>query len=190
VLANLSKKWALRLVSFSGHDEEIVAYGMEIVVSAAINLTALMVVSFMLGKSSEMLMYIVAFALLRMGGAGGYHAKNHIICLVQYAAASLGAIYTTKCLTCAPIFALIIIAISFTLVFKYAPVETPNRPISSNERSIFKKRSRAMVSALGAAAAILWITGQREYAFICSLAIFIESCSLLPVFNKRGGELA
>lgn len=192
MLYKLSRTWAERLAVHSGRDAEIMAYGLEVFLSTVINIVLLCAISLSLGVFGKMLMYIVAFAVMRSMAAGGYHAKNHILCFAQYTVASLAAIYLS--MLCASdlylpiILAAILNALSIFWVFKYAPVETENRPISETENIAFKKKSRIVVVILVLTSAAFLAVRQNTYSLICSFAVFAESVSLLPILNKGDTE--
>ena len=61
----------------SNEQWEICAYGLELIVSAVLNIVILVMCSFILHEERYILFYFLGFIPLRLF-AGGYHADNHL----------------------------------------------------------------------------------------------------------------
>lgn len=68
------------------------------------------------------------------------------------------------------------------LVFTFSPCENENRPLSENERILYRKRSILTLIVASAVILACLIIGGREvlyYASIASIGLFLESFTLL-----------
>ena len=122
---------------------------------------------------------------------GGYHAKTHIGCMGILAVVLTIFIYVistyeyfsfvitvTSCIT------------SGILVFRYAPAEHPNNPLSDKNKIILRKKSIISLLALTALIAILSLFSlTAEYGMYISLGILTASL-LFPQINLAKNHAA
>ena len=170
----------LRLNS-SDNEKMVYAYSIEVLLSLLINLLILSTFSYIFDKKLQLLIFIIFFSSLRMY-AGGYHAKTHIGCFAASLSAFVMTIMSGTYLTRYGEIILILGGMfSILMVFRFAPVDTENKPLSKNERKKYRTISRAIVLILSLAAALLYLTRAKTgYLYINAiLAMVIESVSLL-----------
>lgn len=166
----------------SSDDEKAVyAYSIEVLLSLFVNLMLLLFVAHIVNKKWELLIFIIFFSGLRTY-AGGYHAKTHVECIalsmLGFVTSALCGVYLRAYGEIVLIFGLLF---SLFMVFKLAPVESENKPLSKSERKKYKMISRASVVVLSFAAIILYILRMKtDYIYVtASAAMVIESVSLL-----------
>ena len=76
----------------SNEQWEICAYGLELIVSAVLNIVILVMCSFILHEERYILFYFLGFIPLRLF-AGGYHADNHLNCCITFAGIYLVSVF-------------------------------------------------------------------------------------------------
>jgi len=82
MIAQMSKKIALFFISnriINEEDKEVYEYSLELLLSAVLNFSAVIILAVCTGKIMEASLFVLGFVPLRTL-AGGYHAKNHFRC--------------------------------------------------------------------------------------------------------------
>jgi accessory gene regulator B len=167
-------------------DNEVYAYSFEILISTFISFLALFVISVLTGTVVFTLMYLVGFIPMRVV-AGGFHAKTHFRCFIILMFAYFAFLLL---LTYIP-FDLHVHAIVFSMaasivsVFFIAPSEDVNKPISMDERKLFKKSSRIAIIIYTAVVCLLFLLlGDGRFAFAVALGNVTLAASLLANLIK------
>jgi len=145
-------------------DKEIVAYGLDALLSTLINLVIILALGLLLGKIADTAVFLLAFATLRVF-AGGYHAKTRIGCTATFLViylSGMALLHHTPDTWVQPA-AIAVALASLALVLWMAPIEHPNRPFTDNEYLAFKKASRTIA---------------------CLEALLVLSGSFLPGYSK------
>jgi len=176
----LSDGIGLKLNS-SDNEKEVYAYSIEVLLSLLINLLILSITAYILNRKLELFVFIIFFSGLRVY-AGGYHAKTHLECfsisLILFLISALSNSYLTAY---GEIILAVGIAFSVIMVFRLAPAETENKPLSKKERKKYSLISRIIVIALSLAAVSLYfIRDNTSHIYITAVvAMVIESASML-----------
>jgi accessory gene regulator B len=165
----------------SDNEKEVYAYSIEVLLSLLINLLILSSVAYIFNKVLELLIFIIFLSGLRVY-AGGYHSRTHAECFVvslsAFVITVVCGIYLSQYGEVILVFGVIF---SIFMVFRLAPADTENKPLSKNERKKYKIISRVIVLALSLAAVVLYFTRAKTgHIYINAvLAMVIESVSLL-----------
>jgi accessory gene regulator B len=187
------EKTANRITSFfiaqgaaSEDDRDIFVYGLVIALSTAMNILVTGVIGVICGVPLKMLAYIIPYTALRFS-AGGSHANSFLGCVsvsavIQITVALL-ILYTPANLQTPA--AIILLTVTAALVFKFAPVEHPNRPISSPERVGFRRRARATVLTETFVCLSLILLQIRVYPFCVALGAAVSGILLLPELIRQ-----
>ena len=176
----LSEELSSKLSS-SDDNKEIYAYSFEVILSLLVNICILTVVAFIIGKVPELIFFTIFFSGLRVY-AGGYHAKTHLECfsvtLIIFLFSALSNSYLTAY---GEIILAVGIVFSVIMVFRLAPAETENKPLSKKETKKYSLISRIIVIALSLAAVSLYfIRDNTSHIYITAVvAMVIESASML-----------
>ena len=181
MLHKLSMKFVDLINIDNKNDVEILSFAAESVFSTLINIIGLILISALFNVTTEMLVYIVFFASLR-ASVGGRHAKNHILCFVQYLFISMLAIFLSLWVYdkwFIPIVVVVLLGLSCLFVFIFAPMDHPNRPFTEDEFIRFKKRSRMFIACLICVCAVMFLFGLELFASIGATALFINSVTLV-----------
>lgn len=168
------------------HNQEIVRYGLEILMATALSVAAMATLATFFGYGAEMIIFILFFGTLRMS-AGGLHARSHVLCFVTYFIGGTLGIQTairipaSLCI----LYLALLFTMSMILIYFYAPAQTKNRPIFPKERIRFRKRSIKTTFMLGVIIALLATSSFERLANTAMMAVFMESLSLI---NKKTEE--
>lgn len=152
---SLTNKLAQKISSELNYDEEkcaVIRYGMFAFLHILASLALVIVFGFLLGVVFQAIVVSFASSILRKY-SGGVHATKPSICLVVGTAATIAITMIAHCLiNCIPIeyitcINVLIIAFSYYLINKYAPVDSPAKPIKTqNKRKKMKKFSLIILS--------------------------------------------
>ena len=126
----------------SGNDISIYAYGFEMLFSEIINTLIIIFIAVVTNHFLEAIIYMTVFTFMRES-AGGYHAKTHRNCILIFTSVFIGFVLLLEILPY-NLYNLIIsigLTTSLLLIWKYAPIDDPNKPFTSNEKEKFRIRS-------------------------------------------------
>jgi len=143
---------------------ESCVYGIQITIANMINFAIAFSIGFLAGALAEMTLFYGIFVSLRFF-CGGYHAKSYGRCFSLFALTCLGYVALLKgvlrYIGCP--FWILGTAIIFLgmCVWVKAPIEHTNRPFTSEERKLFRKRSLQLYLGWSVVGMILWM-GRKE----------------------------
>ncbi|MFZ7121141.1 MAG: accessory gene regulator ArgB-like protein [Eubacteriaceae bacterium] len=169
---------------------EVYRYGVEVLLSILLNTVLILSLGWILNIFIEIAIFMLAFGLLRVL-AGGYHAKTHLSCFLIYISTAVPTIllirYFQMPLFQQLLFIELLSLVSLFLVYKFAPVDSKNRPMSHKEIFVYRTRSRGFITffSISLVFACLFFPSIIYYVTISAGAVFIESITLLPKFNKK-----
>lgn len=138
-------------VGYTKDEIEVCTYGMELVISDAIAIIALMIAAIIMNMVAYTLILLLSFIVLRHQ-AGGFHASSHMRCnilffggyAVSIALAAFVPIHIIRFL----IYAFDIVSIAG--IIRYAPAEHPNRHVSKTKKKKFRRNSLIITCILTA----------------------------------------
>lgn len=174
-------------LNYSEDKKELIIYGMEKLLFTSLGFICIIIVGWLLQVEKEAIAAMLAGALLRKF-SGGSHRATALGCLVlsviTYSAAAwlahfvfirYGPLGWLPCF----ILGLIVIAI----VYRYAPVDSPGKPIVSPE---FRKRLHHIsLVVAGASILIALLLNQTSLSPAILAGLSLQTISLLPILNKR-----
>lgn len=174
-MEKLAKKIANNIARSLDYDEEkeaVVAYGLIAVLQIFETFFLVLMAGLLIGAPAEAMIVCLAVGLLRQY-SGGAHAGTAELCIgigVIYSAAAafiskklLLSVYTPAAMLPAII---VLYAVSFILVKKYAPVDSPNKPIrTEKKRERMKKGSLVVLSVYFALSVLLFFAGYHVKTF-------------------------
>lgn len=153
-MKNLSYKFANLLVKndiIKNDDFEIYRYGFEILIYFLLNIFIAFFIGIIFDKFIHTIIFLSCYCTLRQF-TGGYHAKNYIECALSFAIIYLLTIFMANNINPYNHKFLLILSmiISTLIIYKLAPLEHRNKPLTENEKHIYKVRSITIVSVISA----------------------------------------
>ena len=123
-------------------DSEVYAYGIELLLSTIFNLIIAIIIALISNEFIPCVINLTAFVTIRMY-AGGYHADTHWGCMLTLVCVLSAFILIIKTFSTATIRFLspILWVLSVLILYKFAPVEHPNKPISEKKKMKLRKKS-------------------------------------------------
>jgi accessory gene regulator B len=116
-------------------DIAVYAYGFELMLSTAVNIVLVIIVSILFSRPLSWLFFLLPFIPLRLT-AGGYHAKTHLGCCVTftvgYTALLVTGILVSNYVT--PLYLIAVSVVCFLLNLLLSPVPASNKPLEPEEK--------------------------------------------------------
>lgn len=119
---------------------ELCTYGMELLLSSATGVLALVLVSVCIRKPLLWLPYLSGFVALRLSG-GGYHAKTHKECIIKFTSMYVIFIILSRYLCNLDYFPVITSFLVLMITLYCSPVEAGNKPLKSDVYKINRRKS-------------------------------------------------
>ncbi|MCX7747216.1 MAG: accessory gene regulator B family protein [Clostridia bacterium] len=203
---NFIKKWSYGCANFltrqldENHQKRgVYYYGFQIVIGAIVKSVLLISIALILRSLIPTLIVLGVFGTLRML-AGGYHMDTYGKCIITSLGLMLasGVItqYTYKSWQVEYVIALLIISFLAGLIvsIKWAPADTPNKPITKPEEiKKFKVLSIIYMMVFFAAGLILIYNNYTMFVIAGCLGLLLEAYTVTPMgyrfFDKISGEV-
>ena len=184
---NLAKKICLVNDITDSEKREIIAYGLEILLSTAVSVLIITILAILLGTFWETILFLLSFMLLRTY-SGGYHAQTHFRCfLILFFAFSINFMLNIFNInTTIIVFSALA---SVFIILRYAPVEDKNHPLSKKQKKNNRKICLIMLSILLVVCIILFLNQNNKALFNMVYGITITALSIIAVKikSKTGG---
>jgi len=139
------KYWVVNNI-IKEEDSDIYIFGLDIIISSIISITAVMVTAILMGRVLESLA-LLSIIIPMQCLSGGYHAKTHLRCFFTM---YIGYWCVTPLIPFISFYiGLGIVAISLIIVFLFAPVRHENVPMSEKHYKKMKEITRC-ITIIGA----------------------------------------
>lgn len=168
---------------------ELYDYGFQITIANAANFVIALLIGFCFHAVPQMAFIYCIFVSLRFF-CGGYHANSYGRCFLLFAATCMACLWAAEWMAGCREGRLLLLPTSLLLlglcIWKRAPVENPNRPMTDVEKKIFKKRSIQTYSFWTTLGIILWALHQASLT--ASLISAFIAVSILMILKEGGNE--
>lgn len=174
-------------LSLDEDDRDVVRFGLELVVSTALSLGATLALALAVGVVKPVLAALLVFTPIRIQSGGAHNSTPGLCALVTAVTFTLMGWLAVRLAPWVASYTFISLGGSFLVALAvnhvWAPVETPNKPISSRQREKLRRRTLVALVAVMAALTSLAMMGSREVAVYIAaggLALFIQSLVISP----------
>lgn len=181
-----------RELKYSEEQKNVLAYAVENILITVLGFAIIMLIGLLLKAPVETFFAALSAGILRKF-SGGAHFSTPGKCLLTGGMVypSYGLLVKNVLVNYAkePVFMAAVIMLagaSFYAVFKYAPVDSVNKPIISPE--FRKKLFRAALFTVVVFYAIGFLNYHTSMGLSVLGGIFLQAVTLLPPLNKKGGE--
>lgn len=172
--------------TISEEDKDLYIYGLFMLISHLMFFIISCVFGLILGCAFESVIFYVAFQFIRRY-AGGYHASSETRCdilstlsvLACIAVIRLSKVYDIQTVL------LIIGALSAICIFIFAPLDTPEKPLTDKEFRYFRKISWIILLVIIIAIVVSYIFKFKMVTVPCYLSLILESILLVAGKIKR-----
>nr|WP_298056352.1 accessory gene regulator B family protein [uncultured Lachnoanaerobaculum sp.] len=167
----------------SEDDKEIYAFGLTQMIRALSTIITTIFIGFCFGKIIESIVFVVFTALIRTN-SGGYHSDSPVGCYFI----SVISIIITLYLVGKQVFnvrlMVVLLAVSFVVFIKYAPIGHVNKMLDKMEESTYKRRLLWILLTI-AFVEIVFVVVQKLYLFSAGGYACIFSMLMLIVGKYR-----
>lgn len=179
MISKLSEKITNTLVeknTISEDDRELYEYGFFMLFSNLYFIVITCIFGLIFGVFFESLIFFISFMLIRKY-AGGYHAKTETRCQIVSTLSILISILVIRFVNFDDISVILlaITAISSILIFAFAPLDTPEKPLSKNEKKHFRTISYIILVVLDILFLIAYFFNWNGVFVSVAVAIIFES---------------
>lgn len=175
----------------SEDDKEIYAFGLTQMIRALSTIITTIFIGFCFGKIIESIVFVVFTALIRTN-SGGYHSDSPVGCYFI----SVISIIITLYLVGKQVFnvrlMVVLLAVSFVVFIKYAPIGHVNKVLDKMEESTYKRRllwillTIAFVEIVFVVVQKLYLFSAGGYACIFSMLMLIVGKYRLNYYYNKG----
>lgn len=189
--------WAYKCANYitkhqneSNEKRRVYYYGFQVIFGELMKVVLLIIASLILGTFKATMTAAIAFALLRRS-AGGYHmntfGKCTAVTFLMFIFAGVTAQYSYKVWPTVHIYILIMTTVlaGLIIIIKWAPADTPNKPITKPEK-IQKFKRQSIIFMLVLQILLLIMSYYKQYALIISacLGVLFEGFTIAPAGYK------
>ena len=177
-------------LNYSDEKKEIITYAVETALLSVFG-TLLLVVFGYLVNALEPAMMAALFGVLLRRVSGGAHFNTPLKCLLIGALIFTALGILAKILVAYDVlnatFQMLILLVSFILVALLAPVDSDAKPIHSGKLRISLKISSLIF--IGLSFLMITFTHDKLLNVSAILGLLYQSITLLPIFNRKGGDV-
>lgn len=167
-----------------------IKYGLEVVVTTIINIAVIMACAILAGKAVYGLLFMAVFVPTRAFG-GGYHSATRLRCNLLILCCEALALWLPDIIAIqreAAVYIFLEWLLYGLIVWKYAPVENTNKPLTIEIRRKNKYRSRILGILWGS---LLVLFGQSHIQIAASIAtvlMIVAALMVLGVHREKKGN--
>lgn len=157
-------------------DKEIIVYGLSSAIEHGASIITTITLGVLFGLTLESVVFLIALSFIRTY-AGGYHCKKAINCYLMSSGVVALVLLIVKYVPREYTFALgmgvLLLAVPFLL--KFAPAETPNKPLDEDERKHYRKKMIIHLGIECIAILVLFLLELHSIAFLVCIAVAVTS---------------
>lgn len=162
-------------------DKPIYIYGIEQVILIGINICTTLVLGMFFNKLLASLIFMMAYIPLR-SYAGGYHAKTRIRCYLFSVGMLIVCFMGIDILGENQGIGNLLLCIALGIIVTLVPVQDTNKPLSLNEKRVFKKIALIILSLLLVMMIMFSILGNQE--IVITLKVVIISVGVMVTLGQ------
>ena len=185
---SLSNKFANSLVKngvIENEDFEIYRYGFETLVYFIVNISVALFIGIVFDRFIHTIIFLSCYCSLRQF-TGGYHARNYTECTLTFVVIYLMTIFIANSTDIDKYMYLLILLIIFSIrtIYKLAPLEHRNKPLSKNEKENYRETiKKILFIILGIIIFCIMINSVQQYMIYATASIYWTAI-LLYIGNK------
>ncbi|WP_339060292.1 accessory gene regulator B family protein [Tepidibacillus marianensis] len=187
MIRNLAHYLAKKIATGADRWEDVdyIRYGLEVTIGGFLKFLIVIIISLLFGVLKEMMTITISFALFRIL-TGGIHMSTYFKCLTTSTILFFIPAYVFKDIAVSNVPLLLLIFTSlFTLfvIFRYVPVESPNRPLSKKKQFRLKWTSSFFIFSWFIFAFIISLNSHsfQYLAFFTSVGLLLQAFTLTPI---------
>ncbi len=181
MLERLSEKFVGKLINagiISETDADVYVYGFFQLVMMLLNIATTIVLGVLFKLLLPCILLNISYIVIRTS-AGGHHAGSPMRCYVNSTIMISVLLAIIKWIPFQRAVSVVMLAAASLFIWITAPVETENNQLDKTEKSVHRRRTRAILIIEIIAFTICMILGKNQVCKIIALGMFTESVMLL-----------
>lgn len=169
----------------SEEQREIYQYGIELSVSTLMGLFIVLAIGVLSRRFTESVIFYIVFCLTR-AFCGGFHAHSHLLCKLTFTCVIILVLVMNLVLD--PIesyYWFVLYLYSLIIVCAFAPVENPNKRLTSYDKKRCKIISIILMVVWLVVMILFYSFGSELYHIVALTLFFVANLMLLGKYNKR-----
>lgn len=164
---------------------EVYEYGFELSISSVIGIIIVLVIGLISSKFWESIVFYIVFCFTRLF-TGGFHAPNHLLCKITFAAALFAVLAVDWLLRgIEDYYWFVLHFYSLVIVCQFAPIEKPNKELTIRQK-VKCKVVAIFTMAVWLAVMFLFRSLNSELDHIVALTLFcVSNLMLLGIHYER-----
>lgn len=169
----------------SEEQREIYQYGIELSVSTLMGLFIVLAIGVLSRRFTESVIFYIVFCLTR-AFCGGFHAHSHLLCKVTFICILILVLIMDLVLDNIEIYYWFVLYLySLIIVCAFAPVENPNKKLTSYDKNRCKIISIILMVVWLVVMILFYSFGSELYHIVALTLFFVANLMLLGKYNKR-----
>lgn len=186
MIAAISMKISKSLLKSNAVNQDelnIYAYGIQLLILGIVDWCITFLFMLLIGEIYLSIVYLLIFFALRKH-CGGYHAETHIRCIVISNAVYVLSVLASANMQYENFTTLLLVGeiINFIIIYKFSPIEHPNKHIEPVEMARHRKIGRIYNLVFGLVAVGLVLGSINQYA--CAILMAQLSVSIAVVLQR------
>lgn len=174
-LSHIIADFFIREKIISEEQREIYEYGFELSISSLIGIIIVLAIGLVSGKFWESIVFYIVFCFTRLF-TGGFHAPNHLLCKITFAAILLAVLVMDWLLHgIEDYYWFVLHFYSLVIVCQFAPIESPNKELT--------KRQKVKCKIVAIIAMAVWLAVMFLFRFLDSELDHTVALTLFCVSN-------
>lgn len=164
---------------------DVYQYGVELSISTLIGLSIVLAIGMLNGRFTESVIFYIVFCLTR-AFCGGFHAHSHLLCKVTFICILILVLVMDLVLNNIEIYYWFVLYLySLIIVCAFAPVENPNKKLTSYDKKRCKIISIILMVVWLVVMILFYSFGSELYHIVALTLFFVANLMLLGKYNKR-----
>ncbi len=169
----------------SEEQRDVYQYGVELSISTLIGLFIVLAIGAFSGRFTESVIFYIVFCLTR-AFCGGFHAHSHLLCKLTFTCVIILVLVMNLVLD--PIesyFWFALYLYSLIIVCTFAPVENPNKKLTSYDKKRCKITSIILMVVWLVAMILFYSFGSELYHIVALTLFFVANLMLFGKYSER-----
>lgn len=130
--------------SITNEQYEICRFGFQQGLTIVLNILTTMIIGIVIGELRFSILFMVLYVPLR-SNAGGYHAHTAVQCYIYSIFMMIAILFAMKYLIIPSFICIIILVVSYVIIWIFAPVEDTNKILDNIELIVYRRRTRQIM---------------------------------------------
>ncbi len=169
----------------SEEQRDVYQYGVELSISTLIGLFIVLAIGVLSGRFTESIIFYIVFCLTR-AFCGGFHAHSHLLCKVTFICILILVLIMDLVLDNIEIYYWFVLYLySLIIVCAFAPVENPNKKLTSYDKKRCKITSIILMVVWLVAMILFYSFGSELYHIVALTLFFVANLMLFGKYSER-----